>query len=147
MKKHTALLLLSDLDPSSFFSTCEKNELGPPEIDLDDFYKQHPSLTRKAEADKDWKDWYREEFALHEGEKRLKDSLESFYTDKAGQQATFAENLTVADYDEFMHFPDKVTAASVPGSSSGAFWLALQCLLAGVWAWWSGRKRSLTHPA
>ena len=159
---------------------------------LDAFYKQHPNLTRKAEANKEWQDWYREEFALHEGEKRLKDSLESFYTDKAEQQAAFAENLTVlspalsvhrqmtdlagtsrnaytaseealdeaqknwadwflekfeagqkltvADYDEFMHFPDRVATASLPGSSSGVFWLVLQCLLAGVWAWWSGRR-------
>lgn len=162
---------------------------------LDEFYKQHPNLTRKAEADKDWKDWYREEFALHEGEKRLKDSLENTYSGKAEQQAAFADNLTwlsptlsvhrqmtdvagtsrkafeasvallneaqknwaawfikkfdadqnltAADYDEFMKFPDRVASAGVPIRNDGAFWLLLQCLLAGAWAWWSGRRKAL----
>ena len=160
---------------------------------LDDYYQQHPNLTRKAEGDKDWRDWYREDFALLEGEKRLKDSLETTYTSKAECQAAFAErltllsptlsvhrqltdlagtsrrafrasedaldrvqknwadwflkkfdadqNLTASDYDEFMKFPDKVAVASATGSSSGVFWLVLQCLLAGVWAWWTGRHR------
>jgi ABC-2 type transport system permease protein len=158
---------------------------------LDDFYQQHPNYTRKPEEEKDWKDWYMEDFALLSGEQRLKDSLDNAYSGKAEQQAAFADrltllspalsvhrqmtdlagtsrqafkaiettldeaqknwadwflkkfeadkNLTVADYDEFMRFPDRVSAASVPGSSSGAFWLVLQCLLAGAWAWWSGR--------
>lgn len=162
---------------------------------LDDFYRQHPNLTRKTEAEKGWKDWYREDFALQSGEKRLKDSLEQTFDGPAKRQAAFADhltlfspalsvhrqmtdiagtsrrafdasvnsfdkaqqhwaawflkkfdadqNLTVVDYDEFMKFPDKVTMASVPVSHSGAWWLLLQCLLAGIWAWWSGRHKSL----
>lgn len=159
---------------------------------LDDFYRQHPNLTRKTEDEKGWKDWYREDFALLEGEKRLKDSLEQAYSGKAERQAAFADNLTLfspalsvhrqmtdiagtsrrafdasaasldkaqqnwaawflkkfdagqsltaADYDEFMQFPDKVATASVPIHYNGMFWLILQCLLAGGWAWWSGRR-------
>lgn len=61
---------------------------------LDDFYRQHPNYHRKSEADKDWKDTYREEFALFEDEKRMRDSLEQIYTGKAGQQANFADALT-----------------------------------------------------
>jgi ABC-2 type transport system permease protein len=165
---------------------------------LADYYKQHPQYTQKKEAEKEWQDWYREDFALMDFEKKVRDSLEQQYEGRAEAQSAFAEqltvlspalsvyrqltdlagtsrrafkasekaldeaqknwaswflkkfdagqNLTVADYNEFMKFPDKVAAASVPGSSSGALWLALQCLLAGMWAWWSGRKRSLTHP-
>jgi ABC-2 type transport system permease protein len=161
---------------------------------LDDFYKQHPNLVRKTEANKEWQDWYREYFALMDFEEKRRDSLETAYTGKAERQAAFAEkltlfsptlsvhrqltdlagtnrrayhasedaldeaqknwsgwflkkfdagqNLTTADYDEFMKFPDRVAAASVPGSSAGAFWLVLQCLLAGAWAWWSGRGKS-----
>jgi ABC-2 type transport system permease protein len=161
---------------------------------LDDFYRQHPNYTRKPEADKDWKDWYREDFALLEGEKRLRDSLEQTFTDKAKQQADFADNLTglspalsvyrqmtdlagtsrrafeasvksldevqknwaewfiqkfeadqnltTADYDEFMKFPEQVEAG-VPVRNNGTLCLLLQCLLAGGWAWWNGRRRSL----
>lgn len=162
---------------------------------LDDYYKQHPQYTPKKEAEKEWQDWYREEFGLMKGEKKLRDSIEQQYEGKAAAQSAFAEgltvlsptlsvhrqltdlagtsrraykvsedaldeaqknwsgwflkkfdagqNLTAGDYDEFMKFPDKVAAASVPGSSGGAFWLVVQCLLAGAWAWWSGRRRSL----
>lgn len=162
---------------------------------LDDFYRQHPNLARKTEEEKEWKDWYREQFGLLEGEKRLKDSLEQNYTGKAEQQAAFADNLTLfspalsvyrqmtdlagtsrrafeasaalldetqqnwaawflrkfdadqnltaADYDEFMKFPDKVAAASTPVPHNGTFWLILQCLLAGAWAWWSGNRKVL----
>lgn len=162
---------------------------------LDDFYRQHPTLTRKKEAEKEWKDWYREDFALQNGEKRLKDSLEQTFEGPAKRQAAFADNLTlfspalsvhrqmtdlagtsrrafeaskasfdaaqqewaawflqkfeadqnltVADYDAFMQFPDRVAAATVPAQHSGMWCLLLQCLLAGIWAWWSGRGKSL----
>lgn len=162
---------------------------------LDDFYRQHPNLTRKPEAEKDWKDWNRENFALKNGEKRLKDSLEQAYSDKAKRQADFADgltlfspalsvhrqmtdlagtsrrafdaaaaslngaqqnwaawflkkfdadqNLTAADYDEFMKFPDRVQATTPPGGQMGLGWLLLQCLLAAVWAWWNGRRKTL----
>lgn len=162
---------------------------------LDDFYKQHPNLTQKPEAEKEWQDWYREEFGLMEGEKKLRDSIEQQYEGKAAAQSAFAEQLTVlsptlsvfrqltdlagtsyrafraseealdaaqqnwsgwflnkfdagqsltaADYDEFMRFPDKVAASSVQVSNGGVFWLVMQCLLAGGWAWWSGRRKSM----
>jgi ABC-2 type transport system permease protein len=162
---------------------------------LDDFYRQHPNLTRKAQDDQDWKDSYREEFGLMDGEKKVRDSIEQHYEGKAAAQSAFAEgltalsptlsvycqltdlagtsrrafvsskdaldeaqqnwagwflkkfdadqSLTAADYEEFMKFPDRLSTASVPGGSSGAFWLLVQCFLAGAWAWWSGRRRSL----
>jgi ABC-2 type transport system permease protein len=70
------------------------------------------------EAQKNWSGWF----------------LKKFEAD---------QNLTVADYVEFMKFPDRVATASVPGGSPGSFWLLVQCLLAGAWAWWSGRRKSL----
>jgi ABC-2 type transport system permease protein len=160
---------------------------------LDEFYRQHPNLTRKTEEEKDWKDWYREDFALMKDEKLRRDSLDHAYTGKAERQAAFADkltifspalsvqrqmtdlagtsrrayksteallaglqqdwaawflqkfdadkSLTIADYDEFMKFPDLVAMASVPMSHSGAWWLLLQCLAAGAWAWWQGRRK------
>lgn len=160
---------------------------------LNDYYKQHPQFTQKGEAEKEWQDWYREDFALMGFEKKLRDSIEQQYEGKAAAQSACAErltvlsptlsvhrqltdlagtsqhaykaseaaldaaqknwagwflkkfdagqNLTATDYEEFMKFPDKVAAASVPGSSAGVFWLVVQCLLAGAWAWWSGRRR------
>ncbi|MCC6459430.1 MAG: ABC transporter permease subunit [Saprospiraceae bacterium] len=63
---------------------------------LDDFYKQHPSYTRKAEADKGWKDWYREDFYLYAFDQNIKDSIEQFYVAPAERQAAFAESLTLA---------------------------------------------------
>ena len=62
---------------------------------LDDFYRQHPNHTRKADADKAWQDWYREEFALMGFEKRVRDSIEQQYVGKAKAQSAFAEKLTV----------------------------------------------------
>lgn len=164
---------------------------------LDDFYRQHPNLTRKKEAEKEWKDWYREDFALQNGEKRLKDSLEQTFEGPAKRQAVFADNLTLfspalsvhrqmadlagtsrrafeasvasfdaaqrdwaapflqkfeadqnltlADYDTLMKFPDRVAAASAPAQHSGMWWLLLQCLLAGIWAWWSRRRFGAVH--
>jgi ABC-2 type transport system permease protein len=53
------------------------------------------------------------------------------------------QSLTAADYEEFTKFPDRLSTASVRGANSGAFWLLVQCFLAGAWAWWSGRRRSL----
>lgn len=162
---------------------------------LDDFYKAHPNYTRKAEADKDWKDWYREDFYLQAFDKKIRDSIEQIYGGKAERQAAFAEgltvispalsvhrqmtdiagtsrsalktiepaldeaqrnwaawflkkfdadqNLTVADYDEFMKFPDKVQAATPSGGNAGLGLLLLQCVLAGLWAWLAGRRKSL----
>ncbi len=167
------------------------------ETRLNEFYKQNPNIIRKSDEQKDWDDWYREDFALFKGEKLLMDSIEQFYESKGAAQSVFAEgltvlsptlsiyrqltdlagtsrrafrgtedvlnraqknwadwflkkfdagqSLTVADYDEFMRFPDKVSSASIEVSKSGIFWLLLQCLLAGAWAWWIGRKQSLTH--
>lgn len=164
---------------------------------LEEYYRQYPNLVRKSDDEKGWKDWCREDFALMQGEKRLKDSLEQAYVGKAERQADFADgltlfspalsvhrqmtdlagtsrrafdaftaslnesqqnwaawflkkfdadqNLSVADYEEFMKFPDKVTTASSPASHSGAFWLLLQCLLVGAWAWWAGNRKVLTN--
>lgn len=159
---------------------------------LDDYYRKHPDLVRKPEAEKDWKDWYREDFALLKGEKQLRDSLEQAYAGKAEQQADFADgltllspalsvyrqmtdlagtsrrafnaavaslegaqqnwagwflgkfeadqNLTAAHYDEFMRFPDRISTANAPVRHSGTWWLLLQCLMAGAWAFWAGGK-------
>ncbi|MDX1906161.1 MAG: ABC transporter permease subunit [Bacteroidia bacterium] len=153
---------------------------------LSDFYRQHPELTQKPEAEKEWQDWYREDFALLKGEKRLKDSLEQAYADKATQQADFSDkltllspalsvyrqmtdiagtsrrayqasvtaldgaqqnwaawflekfdagqSLTVADYETFMKFPDRLPLPSLPAAWTGAGWLLLQCLMAGLWS-------------
>ncbi len=178
------------------FQTAMRNLENQLEADrekrLDKLYRQHPDLTRKPEAEKDWRDWYREDFALFKGEKRLKDSLEQTYSGKAQRQAAFADNLTLlspalsvyrqmtdlagtsrralhanaalldeaqqnwaawflkkfdadqnlttADYDEFMKFPDSIAAAGIPVYYNGILWLLLQCLLAGLWAWWNGRR-------
>ncbi len=159
---------------------------------LDVFYQKHPNYTRKSEAEKEWQDWYREDFAVMDFDKKFRDSLEQRYIAPAESQSAFAENLTLlspalsvhrqmtdlagtsqqaykaseksldasqknwasfflkkfeanenlttADYDVILKFPDKVMAANVSGSSKGAFWLAVQCLLVGLWAWWSGRR-------
>ncbi|MCC6283233.1 MAG: ABC transporter permease subunit [Saprospiraceae bacterium] len=159
---------------------------------LDDFYKTHSNYERKAEAEKGWRDWYREEFYLQEFDKKIRDSIEQIHSSKAELQTAFAEgltvlspalsvhkqitdlagtsrqalesnkplldeaqrnwsgwflkkfdadqNLTAADYDEFRKFPDKVAAANVPVRHQGMFYLVLQCLLLGAWAWWRGRK-------
>ena len=48
----------------------------------------------KPEAEKEWQDWYREEFGLMEGEKKLRDSIEQQYEGKAAAQSAFAEQLT-----------------------------------------------------
>jgi|APTNR8051073442_1049403.scaffolds.fasta_scaffold00629_25 ABC-2 type transport system permease protein len=165
------------------------------EKQLDAFYQKHPNYTRKAEEDKDWKDWYRESFGIMDFEKKVRDSIINLYESKADQQAAFAESLTLlspalsvhrqlsdlagtsrsafkaseaafdsaqqnwaawflkkfdadqslttADYDEFMKFPDKVSSAPLSGSYAGAWWLALQCLLASGWAWWAGSRTRL----
>lgn len=162
---------------------------------LDDFYKAHPNYTRKAEAKKEWQDWYREDFYLQTFDKKIRDSIEQIYEGRAERQAAYAEgltvfspalsvhrqmtdlagtsrnalktiepvldeaqrnwaawflkkfeanqNLTVADYDEFMKFPDKVQAATPPGGNAGLGLLLLQCVLAGIWAFWAGRRKSL----
>jgi len=161
---------------------------------LDVFYQKHPNYTRKSEVEKEWQDWYREDFAVMDFGKKFRDSLEQRYIAPAESQSAFAENLTLlspalsvhrqmtdlagtsqqaykaseksldasqknwasfflkkfeanetlttADYDEILKFPDKVMAANVPSSSKGALWLAVQCLLVGLWAWWSGRRKS-----
>lgn len=70
------------------------------------------------EAQRNWSAWF----------------LKKFDTDQI---------LTAADYDEFMKFPDRMLAAAPPGRLAGIGWLVLQCLLAGAWAWWSRRHRSL----
>ncbi|MBK8425278.1 MAG: ABC transporter permease [Lewinellaceae bacterium] len=36
---------------------------------LGEYYKQHPQYTQKPDAEKEWQDWYREDFGLMEGEK------------------------------------------------------------------------------
>lgn len=162
---------------------------------LDEFYKAHPNYTQKADADKDWKDWYREDFYLQAFDKKIRDSLEQTYTAKAERQAAFAEGMTVfspalsvhrqmtdlagtshralksleplldgaqqnwadwfrkkfdagqsltaADYDEFMKFPDRVSAAVPSGGNAGLGWLLLQCLLAGACVWWMAQRKSL----
>lgn len=163
---------------------------------LDDFYKAHPNYTRKAEAKKEWQDWYREDFYLQTFDKKIRDSIEQIHEGKAERQAALAEgltvfspalsvhrqmtdlagtsrsalkamepsldeaqrnwasrflkkfeanqNLTAADYDEFMRFPERVQAAAPQGGNAGLGLLLLQCLLAGLWAWWAGRRKSLT---
>ncbi len=160
---------------------------------LDEFYQSHPNYERKSTEDKDWKDWYREDFALMEFSQKVRDSIDQIYEYKIDRQSTFTENmmvfspalsvhrqltdlagtsrqafkaseqalqeaqknwsdwflkkfdagqsLTTADYDEFMKFPTRVTSASLPGSKRGSFWLTVQCLLAGIWAWWIGRRK------
>ncbi|NUO00313.1 MAG: ABC transporter permease subunit [Saprospiraceae bacterium] len=50
------------------------------------------------------------------------------------------QTLTVQDYDELMKFPDRIVAAPVSGAYAGSFWLAAQCLLGLIWAWFAGRK-------
>jgi ABC-2 type transport system permease protein len=162
---------------------------------LDEFYRQHPNLIRKTDEQKEWKDWYREDFGLMKDEKRLRDSLEQTYTDKSERQTEFADgwtlcspalsvyrqmtdlagtsrqalkatrpllekaqqnwaewflkkfeadqNLTVADYDTFMQFPDQVSTASMPVRYAGVFWLLLQCALVGIWVGWSRRRKLL----
>lgn len=161
---------------------------------LDNFYKTHPNYTKKSDDKKDWKDWYREDFFLHDFDKRIRDSIEQSFERKVLRQAAFAErltvfspalsayqqmtdlagtshraldaaeplldeaqqnwaawflkkfdadqNLTAADYDEFMKFPAHVAMARASVSKSGFFWLLLQCLLAGVWTWWIGRHEA-----
>ncbi len=76
------------------------------------------SLAALDEAQKNWASWFLKKFDAE-------------------------QNLTAADYDEIIKFPNKVPVASAPGSSAGAFWLIIQCLLAGAWAWWNGRQKSL----
>ena len=165
---------------------------------LDGYYLQHPNATRISEDKLDWYDWnqcknfFRDEFFIGSVEKKLTDSLEQWYDEKAERQVAFADkltlcsptlsvhrqmtdlagtsrhalkviestfdeaqrdwsswflkkfnadqNLTVADYDEFMRFPDKVQASALPGGYAGLGLLLLQCLLAGIWAWWIGRR-------
>lgn len=179
---------LNDMRAAENYIESKKEDL------LDDFYKTYPNYTRKAEADKDWKDWYREDFYLQAFDKKIRDSIEQIYEIKAARQAAFAERLTVfspalsvhrqmtdlagtsrnalkaieptldeaqfnwsswflkkfdadqsltaADYDEFMRFPDRVRAETPPDGNAGLGWLLLQCMLAGAWAWWSGRRVS-----
>lgn len=162
---------------------------------LNEFYAYNPQHERKADADKSWRDWYREDFFLRTFDKKIRDSIEHIYTSKSNLQSAFSERLTVfspalsvhrqmtdlagtshralktmepkldeaqrkwsawfiqkfdanqnlsaADYDEFMKFPDRVQASIPSGGNIGLGLLFLQCLLAGAWAWWNGRNKSL----
>ena len=73
----------------------EKNLQTSREARLEAYYRQHPEIPRKPEEERDWKDEYREEFALLPEEQRLRDSLEQQFSSKAERQADFAEKFTL----------------------------------------------------
>ena len=62
---------------------------------LDEFYNTHSKYERKADDDKGWRDWYREDFYLQAFDKQIRDSIEQIHSSKAERQAAFTEGLMV----------------------------------------------------
>ena len=50
------------------------------------------------------------------------------------------QKVTAVDYDDILKKPAVVKASAAVPKRSGMWWLWLQCLVIGVWAWWNGRE-------